>query len=78
MFVIINCLEKKHVYVYENILKAPQPIDAWSGSRNATRYGSKCLQTTFNFSQFWGEEDCLFLNVYTPSESIMKRKLHLH
>ncbi|XP_031619767.1 esterase E4-like [Contarinia nasturtii] len=47
--------------------RAPRPIQPWVGVRNATQYGSKCLQTTFNLSQFWGEENCLFLNVYTPN-----------
>lgn len=52
-------------------IKAPQPIEPWTGTRNATDFGAKCLQTTFNLSQFWGEEDCLFLNVYTPGKVIL-------
>lgn len=58
---------KVHINNFE-LIKAPAPIESWVGIRNATEFGAKCLQTTFNSTQFWGEEDCLFLNVYTPGK----------
>ncbi|CAG9560222.1 unnamed protein product [Danaus chrysippus] len=42
--------------------KAPLPPKPWSGIRDATKFGSICTQ--FN-TTFQGDEDCLFLNVYT-------------
>ncbi|XP_032527253.2 esterase E4-like, partial [Danaus plexippus] len=44
--------------------KAPQPPLPWKGIRDATKFGSVCTQ--LNQTKV-GEEDCLFLNVYTRS-----------
>nr|CAD7267732.1 unnamed protein product [Timema shepardi] len=41
--------------------KAPQDPVAWEGTRDATTFGSSCVQ-----SGVTGSEDCLYLNVYTP------------
>ncbi|XP_049778162.1 LOW QUALITY PROTEIN: juvenile hormone esterase-like [Schistocerca cancellata] len=40
---------------------APQPAAGWEGVRNATEYGSDCVQEDGS-----GSEDCLYLNVYVP------------
>ncbi|XP_049861739.1 cholinesterase-like [Schistocerca gregaria] len=40
---------------------APQPAGNWEGVRNATQYGSDCVQQDGS-----GSEDCLYLNVYVP------------
>ncbi|XP_046995686.1 carboxylesterase 5A-like isoform X2 [Schistocerca americana] len=40
---------------------APQPAAGWDGVRNATQYGSDCVQEDGS-----GSEDCLYLNVYVP------------
>ncbi|PSN47919.1 hypothetical protein C0J52_03361 [Blattella germanica] len=45
--------------------KAPQPPESWSGIRDATLEGSICPQGYKLTSTIVGEEDCLFLNVYT-------------
>jgi hypothetical protein len=45
-------------------LQAPVPAGAWQGELNATEDGSECPQGFFSY--FSGNEDCLFLNVYTP------------
>jgi hypothetical protein len=45
-------------------LQAPVPAGAWQGELNATVDGSGCPQGFF--SSFSQNEDCLFLNVYTP------------
>jgi len=45
----------------------PQPVKPWLGVWNATIQGSACLGPDYasNF-KFVGQEDCLYLNVYTP------------
>lgn len=48
--------------------QAPRKLEPWSGVLNASEYGANCLQTTFTLTDFRGAEDCLFLNVFTPSE----------
>lgn len=52
--------------------KAPQPAASWSGVRDATQFGSACLQvgsvlTGVPAQGVTGSENCLFLNVYTPN-----------
>ena len=42
------------------LLQAPQPADAWEGTRDALEEGSVCPQYGVN-----AKEDCLFVNVYT-------------
>nr|AGC24394.1 carboxylesterase [Locusta migratoria] len=41
--------------------KDPLPADGWEGVRDATEYGSDCIQPDGS-----GSEDCLYLNVYVP------------
>lgn len=59
--------------------KDPQPVQPWSGVRDATRYGAPCIQnpapqrTPVNSATDWNNapapsEDCLYLNVWTPAE----------
>jgi para-nitrobenzyl esterase len=45
--------------------RAPAPPVAWSGIRNATAFGSECMQSGANGPV--GKEDCLFLNVWAPA-----------
>ncbi|XP_069678764.1 esterase FE4-like [Periplaneta americana] len=46
--------------------KDPQPPGKWSGVRDASVEGSVCLQYNGLEYTIEGDEDCLFLNVYTP------------
>lgn len=46
--------------------KAPEPAAAWNDTRDATRFGSNCPQAGGAFGSASTNEDCLFLNVYTP------------
>lgn len=50
--------------------REPQPLKPWIGVWNASSPGSDCLQydhyTYLSDNPFLGDEDCLFVNVYTP------------
>src|SRR4030095_10208233 len=53
--------------------KAPQPVKAWTGVKQATEYGPSCMQDQ-NFAKIFGatapiQEDCLYLNVWTPAKT---------
>ncbi|MEJ2201368.1 MAG: carboxylesterase family protein [Desulfuromonadaceae bacterium] len=43
----------------------PQPLGGWQGVFEATQVGNSCPQLDF-FGNKFGNEDCLYLNVYTP------------
>ena len=52
--------------------KAPQPAQAWRGVRDATEFGGSCVQGTGwdpGYDQPTLNEDCLYLNVYVPSNA---------
>jgi para-nitrobenzyl esterase len=45
---------------------APQPMPRWHGIRQATSYGGRCAQLANGNGPRVDNEDCLYLNVYTP------------
>jgi para-nitrobenzyl esterase len=48
--------------------RAPRPAAAWSGARDATQFGPSCPQAASPFAPPGPfSEDCLYLNVYTPT-----------
>src|ERR1700737_2681030 len=47
--------------------RPPAPPAAWQGVRDATQFGASCPQVPSSFSKGPYDENCLFLNVYTPS-----------
>jgi para-nitrobenzyl esterase len=55
--------------------RPPQPHARWVGVRNATQFGSSCPQTLGPFGVPSTDEDCLFLNVYTPAAATVGSKL---
>ena len=59
--------------------KAPEPAAKWKGERDATKFAAHCAQNhVFDdmvFQDAGPSEDCLFLNVYAPSDSADKSKL---
>src|SRR3954447_19015865 len=57
--------------VRERPLKAPASVQRWSGVRDATHFGGRCTQNAGwdpGYEQPISNEDCLYLNVYTPHE----------
>jgi len=54
--------------------REPQPVKNWPGVRNADKFGPTCMQRLSPNADYWfrGDgmsEDCLYLNVWTPSKS---------
>ena len=57
--------------------KLPQPVASWQAPRAATSYGAQCMQggrsKTSVYYEYAGDqkssEDCLFANVWAPSET---------
>ncbi|KAK2848029.1 hypothetical protein Q7C36_009711 [Tachysurus vachellii] len=67
-------------------LAAPQPVEPWEGVRDGTQHSNICLQDpddiklvsefmSMNFTLTSVSEDCLYLNVYTPSQRLASEKL---
>ncbi|XP_069696407.1 juvenile hormone esterase-like [Periplaneta americana] len=50
--------------------RPPQLPEPWNGTLDATKDGSECVQGDFfnPEADIKGQEDCLYLNVYTPQE----------
>jgi para-nitrobenzyl esterase len=48
--------------------RPPQPIARWHGVRDASQYGPHCPQEASPFGTESTTEDCLYLNVFTPSK----------
>lgn len=66
--------------------KEPQPVVAWQGVKTADTYGAASVQVTWDPQSFYGrewqasgsvpfEEDCLYLNVWTPAAGKTEQKL---
>ncbi len=58
----------------------PQPVAGWDGVRDATKYGSECVQGSFGpppaggaAAEPRGNEDCLYLNVWAPADAAGKK-----
>lgn len=46
----------------------PVAVESWEGVKDATNYGSKCMQYPgYNPGTLVGNEDCLFLNIHTKN-----------
>jgi len=48
--------------------RAPQPLPAWSGSRDALQFGAQCMQGRRGTTPVAMSEDCLFLNIWVPAK----------
>ncbi len=55
----------------------PAPAKNWSGVRNASQFGPRCMQLALfgdmGFRSNGMSEDCLYLNVWTPAKSPRER-----
>ena len=51
--------------------RAPQPVVAWDGIRDATSFCPDCIQSENKEAiQTTPSEDCLFVNIWTPAEIV--------
>ncbi len=59
--------------------KPPVAAAKWSGKKDATNFGSRCIQPSLYDDMFFrdpgGSEDCLTLNVWTPADAKPGKKL---
>jgi para-nitrobenzyl esterase len=61
--------------------REPQPVERWSGIRQATEFAPRCMQpplySDMMFRSPAPSEDCLYLNVWTPAklDGSQRRKL---
>ena len=48
-------------------MQVPHPAEPWEGICDALKEGDMAPQTgVFHFTSYAGNEDCLFINVFTP------------
>ncbi|MFZ4985465.1 MAG: carboxylesterase/lipase family protein [Blastocatellia bacterium] len=56
-----------------NRWRPPQPVAKWEGVRKAEKFGPRCMQRAvfgdMNFRSDGMSEDCLYLNVWTPTRN---------
>ncbi len=59
--------------------RPPQPLVAWQGERDATKFGASCAQGGWGAApgtiQAGSSEDCLYLNIWKPAAAGPKSKL---
>lgn len=82
----VTTFNKKEYFSFKGIRYAEPPINElrflsphfvkpWEGTHDALKHGSKCLQRNQNnHSEILGNEDCLFLNVYTTDVNPLARR----
>ncbi len=59
-------------------MQPPVEVEPWKGEYDATEDGSVCPQFDISQSEAMGDEDCLFLNVYTPKLDKKKRAVMVY
>jgi len=59
--------------------RAPQPVAAWQGERDASQFGPSCAQGGWGAArgtiQAGSSEDCLYLNLWKPASTASNAKL---
>jgi len=61
--------------IEERRWQAPNSLQAWSGVRQATQFGAPALQGEAFTPRSAQNEDCLFLNIWTPTNATADSKL---
>lgn len=59
-----------YIYLCYYYVQPPREPDSWTEVRDALAHGSHCPGKTIVSTGINEDEDCLFLNVYTPSVRI--------
>ncbi|KMQ92339.1 esterase e4 [Lasius niger] len=54
--------------------KDPVPPEPWSGSRDASKYGNVSVQIDIIKHEIVGDEDCLYLNVFTTDINPLEKR----
>ncbi|XP_031622611.1 esterase B1-like [Contarinia nasturtii] len=64
--------------IKEHRFKAPQKIDPFNGTFDAFEFGNDCVQPDLKKKIFFGDENCLYLNLFIPLEcSAMNKSVKL-
>lgn len=65
--------------------KPPVPASGWSGTRDGSLHGANCPQLSTPIigtrQPFVTDEDCLFINVFTPDRFLLRNLpvfFHIH
>jgi para-nitrobenzyl esterase len=53
--------------------RAPRAHAPWNEVRSTQAFGPRCPQMAYSDNSFQGDEDCLYLNIWTPTPSREKR-----
>lgn len=64
----------------ENRFRAPQPVEAWSGTKKLTTKRANAVTYSSSAAGYTGTEDCLYVNVYRPytTEKNLPVLVYLH
>lgn len=74
---IMKTIRQRNIFAFEGVpfgestagpnrFQPPVPKKPWTGIRSAKKPGAYCLQFNIIRPRIMGDENCLFLNVYTP------------